>query len=229
MWFFDWFYNQFWNLRTYFQNLGDTLNRVPALGGYFASPFWWIASFFWNLSTAAQTASSWSDSIASTASAAYSNALNACTYAYGWLTTKVTDAWNKAVSAYNYASNTVWNYANTAWLKAQDAYNYTSGWISTTWNSFVSDFWKQIDNFTTWKNGFVSDFWSRINAIETWKNETLSKIPTSLNVIDWVEASLEYLTGKAIIRVTANASSFAYLLWQCTDAIVGKLTEWEGK
>ena len=63
MWFFDWFRDQFGNVRSYFQSLSTSLYGVPALGPYLSSPFSWIASFFQNLQTAAAAASSWSNSV----------------------------------------------------------------------------------------------------------------------------------------------------------------------
>jgi hypothetical protein len=242
MWFFDGIGSSASNLASWLDNAGSVADSIPAVGSYLGYPFHAAAMPVRNIASYAQSASSWADGVANTASAAYSNALTVYNYAYGTLTSSVNNALNTANSAWNYASNTVWNLANSAWLKAQAAYdyasntvwslansalaranealNYASGWLKSQVDTLTNTFWSQINAINTWKNGFVSDFWGQINAISTWKNDILSKIPTSLNVVDWVESSLGYLTGKAIALITANAASFAGSLWGLLEAVL---------
>jgi hypothetical protein len=226
MWFFAYFYSRFYDLYTIFHGLGTSVRTVPILGDYLSYPFFRVSEMFFYLMDAARSAHYWSDAIETGLTSAISKAIDVFNYAYGWLTSATNNALAAANSAWDYAKNTVWNHANNAWLKANEAYNYATIWLKSALDTAISTFQSQITAITSQIDNFAATIGTQINAINTWRNEILALIPSRLTIVDWIESSLGYLTGRAIATVAVNAASFADALWQCADAVVGKLTEY---
>jgi hypothetical protein len=63
MWFFDWFDNQFTNIANWFNSTGSNISGVLYVGPSLSQPFYNASNFFRDLSTAAEYASSWADSV----------------------------------------------------------------------------------------------------------------------------------------------------------------------
>jgi len=226
---FDWFATYFGQARSLCSDIASRARSIFLLGSYFAYPFDSLGWAFANLQTAAQYASSWADGIVNTANAAYSKAIAAYNYSYGWLTGAVNNALTAANNAYNYAKNTVYNLANSALTAANQAYSYAINTLKPLITSLTTTFWAQVNALYTTITGAVAGIQTQINGINAWKNSIISLIPTVTTVRDWVEASLGYYITQGIKLVTDNARTYADPAWQMLDAIVGKLTEWEAK
>jgi hypothetical protein len=250
MWFFDWFQTYFTSLKTYFQNVSNAIYSVPVLGAYLSYPFAWIASFFANLSTASLYASSWSDSIAATASAAYTNGLNAFNYAYGWLTSSV----NSLTSQVSFLSSSLSGWVTTSLNSLRDLVNAVSGavngWITTAIGSLWSSLSAISGAISDVSKGLASSVWSWITSghLQVWLNGAGYTLQSG--IIGIVEGSLAYLVSRAtevfadnvesfegflvwfadtlIFLVGDTASYFADSLWWLFERIIAELSQWEG-
>jgi len=218
-----------WSTADWLDTTGTYCNPIPVFGPSIRYALQSTASSLRSAAWSLYDFDSWIDSVATAASAAYSYALSAYNYAYGYLSDLARNAAISASNAYSYAANTVYNLANSAMQRANEAYNYASGWLKSQLDTLTSNFWSNINAILSWKDGFVSTFWTQINSVNTGLNDLHSLIPSQKTVIDWISAGLGGYISDAIQHVTAYAASYADPLWQCADALVGKLTEWRGK
>ena len=248
MWFFDWFQAYFESLRLYFQSISNSIAGVPGLGGYLSWPFAWIASFFANLSTASGYASSWSDGVVATANN-LGNALGSLwSYVYGWLTSSVNTLITQVSTLTTEISQAGISSVNSLWSAVNAVSGAVYGWITSDIN-YLLDAVNGAGGFLVdVSKGLASSVWSWITSgyIQRFLQDA-GYVLTS-GIVSVVEGSLGYLVSQAAVVFADNVESFkgflvwfidtninlvgtmagyfADPLWQCADAVIGKLTEY---
>ena len=214
MWFFDWFASYFGSLRDRFNTTASAISSVPVLGSYLSYPFSWVASYFANLSTASGYASSWSDSIAATASAAYTNGLNAFNYAYGWLTSSVNSLTSQVSSLSTTITGWITSSINSLWSSINAVSGAVNGWITTSIGSLWSSLSAISGAISDVSKGLASSVWSWITSghLQVWLNGAGYTLQSG--IIGIVEGSLAYLVSRATEVFADNVESFeGFLVW----------------
>jgi len=250
MWFFDWFRVYFESLRLYFQSVSNSVAGVPVFGGYFSHPFAWIASFFANLSTASGFASTWSDSVVSTANN-LGNALGSLwSYVYEGLTSSVNSLASQVNTLTTEISRLGISSINSLWSSINAAAGAISGWITTAINRIESAGESLGAYVYHLGQGFGRDIWTWITSghLQKWLSDAGYVLYSGVTAP--VESSLGYLISKAIDFFADNVESFkgfivwfidvnitliggmagyfADSLWWLFERIVEQMTQWEG-
>ncbi len=251
MWFFSGLADQFRSMANWSDTAGSRFDSIPVVGVFGGSPFHVIASICYNLAMYASNASAWSDSVASSVSAAVIQAQNAYSYAAGTVLSTARNALSRANDAYSYASGVVYSLASEAQRSANNAYTYAAGYVTGLANNAMSQAVGAYNYAQSVSSRIGSDAWSyilsgRLQAyLDGWKNTVLNDavtwiagraefiIPSLFTAVDryWsaFAESFAWLTAKIIALVADRASVFAPMLWSLFESLVKELTEWKGE
>lgn len=254
MWFFDWFVTYFEDTRSYFQSTADAIGGVPYVGASLASPFYYIASFFANLRTASQYASSWSDTVYTNASAVFAaiQATLQTTYPilakspfdfFSWIQGYITSAYWILTASASGVVNWLYNVlvSNFAVLSASGSWFFgqvrsyiesTYGILTMSGSSFASWLLPYLQALGVGYSLGIDAIWSAITGgrIQAWITDWFNGM--SATVLTFVTNSWGYLITSAFSFLGSNwssfESSFGWLSLKIIDLMIRQVTSFAG-